>query len=458
MRSTIRHRTLAILAVSGYVVLSAAGLIWAGRSQPVAYYRLSYSSAVDDSAVVGSLRRAGVRGAVALSTQWLYVNDFGAMAKVPLDGYGGRIAAFDPRDDGYAAELRAVFEADGRRVVFIPIDVSAFAFGGAFAVRRALDASGLPLEYRLDRAASAPAPIWAGIAGVAAVIVALVSGGAAAALAAAAPGLLTLALYGAPGLAAAGFLAAAVRAGRPLLKEWTRSRFASVDGSPVPAVFDRSTIVMTAVSVALALACALLGGVPWPLATGVVALNLAAVAGLYAAREARSRRRGHSRFSPLSLFGATDALAGLARAVLPFAAAALAAAVWSFGGMAAPSVDDGRYGRYLSVQERFWNERLVPVDGIPAASNYASYRSDDAGLIDGAVEQVLKPLAAGLEKPPYERLMAGAAGGTLPAAGWRAWLALGLIVAAAAPALAQVLLDGRRRRSDRIFADKRVAA
>jgi hypothetical protein len=58
------------------------------------------------------------------STQWVFLSDFDTILRLSVDEYDARLAAIapfrDPRDDGYAARLRAFFVRDGRRFFFIP--------------------------------------------------------------------------------------------------------------------------------------------------------------------------------------------------------------------------------------------------------------------------------------------------------------------------------------------------
>lgn len=70
------------------------------------------------------------------SSQWVLLNDFDKIIRVPLDQYENRLEAFDPRNDGFAGRLRSFFVRNGKRHFFIPLDDSALRFGGIF--RRAL--------------------------------------------------------------------------------------------------------------------------------------------------------------------------------------------------------------------------------------------------------------------------------------------------------------------------------
>jgi hypothetical protein len=58
------------------------------------------------------------------STQWVFLSDFDTILRLSVDEYDARLSAIapfrDPRDDGYAAQLRTFFVRDGRRLFFIP--------------------------------------------------------------------------------------------------------------------------------------------------------------------------------------------------------------------------------------------------------------------------------------------------------------------------------------------------
>lgn len=86
------------------------------------YAVLSVDASLGDRHIRGLLDSAGAGGGyVSESTQWIEIDDFGSIRKIPLDAYRDEIEAFDPRDDGFAEKLRAFFVRDGRRFFFIPL-------------------------------------------------------------------------------------------------------------------------------------------------------------------------------------------------------------------------------------------------------------------------------------------------------------------------------------------------
>ncbi|MDR0723515.1 MAG: hypothetical protein LBF75_12140 [Treponema sp.] len=63
---------------------------------------------------------ACTQGFLSESNQWVFLDDFGTLQRIPLEAYRDRVEPFDPRDDGYAEKLRAFFVREGKRLFFIP--------------------------------------------------------------------------------------------------------------------------------------------------------------------------------------------------------------------------------------------------------------------------------------------------------------------------------------------------
>jgi hypothetical protein len=59
---------------------------------------------------------------VSESTQWVMLDEFDSLQRIPLDEYPSRVFSFDPRNDGYAEKLRDIFVHDGKRFIYIPLD------------------------------------------------------------------------------------------------------------------------------------------------------------------------------------------------------------------------------------------------------------------------------------------------------------------------------------------------
>ncbi|MDR0474276.1 MAG: hypothetical protein LBH43_11470 [Treponema sp.] len=80
-------------------------------------------SSMEDEALL-SLLDAGRFGGpvVSESSQWVMLDEFGALAKIPLAEYPARLHSFDPRNDGYAEKLSDFFVHDGKRFAYIPLE------------------------------------------------------------------------------------------------------------------------------------------------------------------------------------------------------------------------------------------------------------------------------------------------------------------------------------------------
>jgi hypothetical protein len=85
------------------------------------YAVVSVDASLGDRHIGGLLDSAGLEGYSSESTQWVYIDDFGSLRKIPLDRYREEIESFDPRDDGFGEKLRAFFVRDGERFFFIPL-------------------------------------------------------------------------------------------------------------------------------------------------------------------------------------------------------------------------------------------------------------------------------------------------------------------------------------------------
>ncbi|MCL2066114.1 MAG: hypothetical protein FWG99_01455 [Treponema sp.] len=67
---------------------------------------------------------------ISESSQWVMLDEFGTLTKVPLDEYQKRVMVIDPRNDGYAQRLKDFFIFNGKRYVFITAEAGNFS-GGA---------------------------------------------------------------------------------------------------------------------------------------------------------------------------------------------------------------------------------------------------------------------------------------------------------------------------------------
>ncbi|MDR2795105.1 MAG: hypothetical protein LBB47_00160 [Spirochaetaceae bacterium] len=84
------------------------------------YITLVTDERVDGKLIAEKLGEAGIKDVLSESSQWVFLNDFSGLRRVPLDELSDVLLETDPRNDGYAGRLRSVFVRDGRRYFYIP--------------------------------------------------------------------------------------------------------------------------------------------------------------------------------------------------------------------------------------------------------------------------------------------------------------------------------------------------
>jgi hypothetical protein len=117
---------LCSLAMGALLFFSLRGLPLSGAGGLEGYAALGLDAAIPDREAAGALEAALGRPVVSASSQWVLLNSFGGLERVPLEDYGERLEPFDPRRDGYAEKLANFFVRDGRRWFFIPLDRKLF--------------------------------------------------------------------------------------------------------------------------------------------------------------------------------------------------------------------------------------------------------------------------------------------------------------------------------------------
>jgi hypothetical protein len=85
------------------------------------YAVLSLDASGDDRYIGELLARGNWGNYISESTQWVFLDEFGELERLPLDSYADRVEPFDPRNDGYAGRLESFFVRDGKRFFFIPL-------------------------------------------------------------------------------------------------------------------------------------------------------------------------------------------------------------------------------------------------------------------------------------------------------------------------------------------------
>lgn len=92
------------------------------RGPSESYAVLALEEGIPDREAAEALERALGRPVVSESSQWVFLNSFEGLERIPLEDYEGRLEAFDPRRDGYAEKLKDFFVRNGKRWFFIPLD------------------------------------------------------------------------------------------------------------------------------------------------------------------------------------------------------------------------------------------------------------------------------------------------------------------------------------------------
>jgi len=119
-----------VLLLSLVTLILSSALFFIGSTLGYDDYKSGYAvltaeSAVDDRLLCELLdTEKNFFGGVPISesSQWVMLDSFGSLEKIPLDKYDSRIFPFDPRNDGYASKLKDVFVRDGKRFIFIPLN------------------------------------------------------------------------------------------------------------------------------------------------------------------------------------------------------------------------------------------------------------------------------------------------------------------------------------------------
>jgi hypothetical protein len=95
---------------------------------------------------------------ISEASQWVFLDDFNGLTRIPLDEYRDRVLSFDPRNDGYAERLRSFFVRDGKRLFFIPLGRDFWGGGtGKFEKRLAASLGDIPFEIEYTGRRK---PVW----------------------------------------------------------------------------------------------------------------------------------------------------------------------------------------------------------------------------------------------------------------------------------------------------------
>jgi hypothetical protein len=439
------------------------------------YGILSVDAEYGDRMVGELLSRGGLDNYLSESTQWVFLDDFGELLRIPLDTYEDRVAPFDPRNDGYPARLRSFFVQKGKRFFFIPLP------------QGLIGASPRELEGRLERclgdipfrldvpAASRPLGLFALLFAAAGLALILLSG-------MTLGGISLLPLLGALCYGGAGgfALAAALTALFALLREPLGEFFVSRRYSPrAPRLRNwpgRGRVILVSLVTALYGGICVLSG--FPIAAGTAAL-LSFFLILPLALRSESNRGallGHIRFVPVPISGHTIRRARSSPLAVPFALASLLVLVqpslpdflsrpgpgggpgWT--AMEGVPVDSSAYEAHSAFQRSFSRRPLRYGEGAAGDGEYLRYRRGADGLIgetlpgeSGGGEGEIPPF-------PLEDLTAFLKGPGVPAPGHtpEELIAVLTVLFFCVPALFPASKGRRNKKRNLIYNDKRIAA
>jgi hypothetical protein len=384
------------LLCGGLVFLLSYGL--PGRQKPAlkpsggapgeGFAALILDAAYPDRQICELLAYGGVKTAIGESSQWVFLDDFGRLERVPLDRYWERIEPFDPRNDGYAERLQSFFVFGGERRIFIGLK------GAPLDLEGRIEAALGDIRYSL----AAPAPRRSLLAPAILFI-------AAATLTLLLAREIPLALFFLPfwaalaGLGAPGFALMAVLAGLfRVLLDPAREYFVSPrHGRAARGRAPRSAGLWACSGLFLAAAVLLgiFGGLPLPaVPAALVSVPLILCFSLRT-ELCRSVKAGHIRFKPVQITSLARRPGACAPVMAPFALAALALQLLPLlfpapgGGLANPgrawagwksplelSAED--YRKHTAFQQAFSYASLGGGD-----APYLRYSLAGDGLIEG---------------------------------------------------------------------------
>ncbi|MCL2721475.1 MAG: hypothetical protein FWD47_09070 [Treponema sp.] len=108
---------------------AAFGLIFFGSQVGYEEFRGGYAvlttdASADDKTVLALLEKGEEYfggSPVSESSQWVLLDEFDSINRIPLDVYFSRVFYFDPRNDGYAQKLKDIFNDGDKRFFYIPL-------------------------------------------------------------------------------------------------------------------------------------------------------------------------------------------------------------------------------------------------------------------------------------------------------------------------------------------------
>jgi hypothetical protein len=118
-----------VLLASLVSLLAALALLFLGSVMGYEEFRGGYALLITDDSIDDRVIRSKLESGeiffggspISESSQWVLLDEFDSIKRIPLDQYSSRIFPFDPRNDGYAGRLKEVFVKDGKRFIYVPL-------------------------------------------------------------------------------------------------------------------------------------------------------------------------------------------------------------------------------------------------------------------------------------------------------------------------------------------------
>jgi hypothetical protein len=454
------------LSVCFSLGIGLALLFWGRTLVPEsdgAYLVLSLDQSFSDRDIAGRLREGGIVSSISESGQWVFLDDFGNLERVPLDEYPDRVEEADPRNDGYAEALRNFFVGGGKRRFFIPLD--SFTASPRRLMRR-LDRLFPDIPFTAEGLGKKRPLPWFFLLFVPAAVSALLLSRRPLSAFFLFPLTAFFVFFGPAGFAQGGICVLLFLAlGDPLRGFFASRRY----GRRIPGgirIFRGPLILSAGLLAGYVLLC-FAGALP--AAAGIA--GIAAFGGLFFLslwEESRQGRpREHRRFLPLPIRVPSPVRILESPAALPFALAALVSLALSvfFSGHEIPGdyapVDRSAYERHLAFQRSFSRSSLWDMPegaGGGISPDYLHYTLGEDGLIGGA--SAYPETVSALEAPPFplEDLMDFLGGrGTSPAYFPGDILSVLILLGFCLP-LVRRAGSRRKKKGILIYNDKRIAA
>jgi hypothetical protein len=440
------------------------------------YGILSLDAARADREIGDLLVRGGLENFISESTQWVFLDDFDGLKKIPLELYGEQVESFDPRNDGYAEKLRSFFIREGKRFFFIPLSPGfAGREKGTLTKRIARSLGDIP--YSLSIPGNSRPVFWFFSLFLIAAVGTLILSGAPLFYAALLPVLAPLLLAGPPGFALAAVLTGlSVLCREPLREYFIFRRYQNRRFSRDPVrdrrgIFRRHGVLLPLFILIYGLVCGI-GGIPPVLGLFFFCSSAVVFALVLRAELSRGETLEHIRFVPVAILDFSPRREFFPGAVVPFGLASLLALFPSLtSGFSGPParenlplsfslVSSSEYEDHLRFQSSF---SLTPL-GNREEQDYVRYVRDEDGLISPVPADPREAAGEeweGIPPFPLEPLMvflenAGTGGEEYSTS--RDILPACLVLLAGVPALFSSRRGNRKKKKILVYQDKRIAA